>query len=88
MNLKHQLFILKEGLGVGAVWGLLSIYAAMGLATQADPLHLWQKILIAPVLLSGVILKGQLPSTWNIILPILLGAAGGAVFDFYYRPGE
>lgn len=87
-NIKKWLYLQKEGILIGGLWGLLSIYASMGLAATNQSLAIWQKILLMPVWLTDLFLDNQLPGLWVLVIPIVLAAVLGAIADSIYKPRE
>ena len=78
----------KEGVIVGALWGLLSCFASLGLATAEVHILWWQKLLIMPVYLTGLVFKIN-NFGWPVILvPVLIGALIGAIVDMVYKPKQ
>ena len=85
MKFTKWLFIQKEGAACGLVYGLLSIYASLGLATLPH-VAVWQKVLVAPVWISSFIVPVDGGSMW-LVTPLLIGALIGIGIDAVYRPG-
>ena len=89
MNIKRWLYLQREGLILGSLWGLVSSFAAVGLVDQVS-LTVWQKALILPVYLSGFITNALSlgPSLYILVIPIIIGAGIGALIDRLWEPRQ
>jgi hypothetical protein len=85
MNLKKWMLLQKEGFLVGALWGLISIPAALGLATTYTSLAWYHKLLILPVYLSNLLPNLGIMSA---AYPIFIGAIIGVIVDMFYKPDQ
>lgn len=75
----------KEGALVGGLFGLMSIYMTLGLATLQS-ITWWQKILILPTYLTKFIPLSGSVFAW--ILPIFFGMILGIIADALYKPRQ
>lgn len=87
MNIKRFLWVQKEGTLVGGVWGLISIFASLGLATTKPELSLIDKALILPTYLANLITPVE-PSWPLLLIPVLIGIIIGMIVDMLYKPKE
>lgn len=72
---------------VGALWGVVSVYASLGLATLPG-VALWQKFLILPVVIAGWVLPESVGGSLAIASAILVGVLIGMLVDAIYKPKE
>jgi len=79
-NIKKWIYIQKEGLIVGALWGLISIYAALGLASQAS-LTWWQTILVLPAYLGNLLVGDAAIGVLSFAAPVIIGSIIGIIID-------
>jgi len=90
MNKKKLLKFLRiniEGAIVGAVLGVLAVYASLGLGTLPS-IALWQKIFIAPVVIAGWLLPSDVSGGVAIATAILVGIIIGVAIDAVYKPKQ
>lgn len=82
-NILGFLWTQRQGAIIGALWGLLSCFGALGMASSNMQLLWWQKLIIMPAYLSGILVSNDMG--WPIlILPILIGAGIGMLVDMVY----
>jgi len=84
-DVKKWLWTQKEGIGIGVVWGLISTYAALGLASLGS-LSWWQIILILPSYVGNKIIGSADIGVVSFAVPIVIGAIVGMLIDSLYKP--
>lgn len=84
MNLKKWLWTQKEGLIIGALWGVIAPFGGLGMAVYSETLW-WYKFLIFPAWMAGWF--GFSP-TAGFITSIIIGMIIGGLVDIFYKPKE
>ena len=85
MNIKQWLWIQKEGAVIGLGYGLMSVYAALGMANQVS-LSVFEIVLIFPTYVSNMIIGDASVGVIVFIVPALIGMGIGILMDSLYRP--
>lgn len=86
-NIKQWLWVQKEGLVIGCAWGLISVYAALGIANQTS-LSLFHIFLILPTYLGNLLVGDVNAGIFVFLVPIMIGGAIGILLDMVYKPKE
>ena len=81
-TLKDFLWIQKEGIIIGMLWGLISNFAGLGMATMEN-VYWWHKVLILPTTISGYI---PVTGVSAFAASIIIGGFIGMLADMVYKP--
>jgi hypothetical protein len=86
MKIKKWFKLQKEGILVGALWGVMSLYASVGMASLPS-IAWWQKVLILPTVIADKVLNTSNPYI-SLFAVALVGAIIGSLIDMVYKPND
>lgn len=84
MKIKKYLWINKEGIVLGSLWGFISPFAGLGMATLPH-ITFWNKLLILPALIAK---SFGVSGIEGFLLSVIIGGLIGMSIDSLYKPNE